>query len=136
MTCPAFLYLQVWDGVHAVLGHVVFCWGLDPEEIFSKSRANFNIILTLSGSYVWASEFDTKQLKKAEGRIGRNVVNITKKMEKIVQVLWKNIYCWWDFLPIGTKHCNFDGRSVWKVKDTMLKKYLIWSHTMSILVRL
>ena len=25
------------------------------------------------------------------------------------------------FLPMGSKHCNTDGRNVWTARDTMLK---------------
>ena len=34
-----------------------------------------------------APEFNTKHLKKAKGRISRNIVNITIKMKIIVQIL-------------------------------------------------
>ena len=36
----ALLYIitNAWDGVRAILGHVVLCWGLDSAEIFLKSR--------------------------------------------------------------------------------------------------
>ena len=27
------------DGVYTILGHIVYCWGLDTAEIFSKCRA-------------------------------------------------------------------------------------------------
>ena len=32
----------------------------------------------------WATEFDMEHLKKAKGRIGQNVVNITMKIKTIV----------------------------------------------------
>ena len=41
VACLAFVYFitTAWDRVHAILGHVVFYWGLDPEVIFSESHA-------------------------------------------------------------------------------------------------
>ena len=35
---PVFFTTAAWDGVYEILGHVVFCWGLDNKDIFPKSR--------------------------------------------------------------------------------------------------
>ena len=43
----------------------------------------------IKGSFrglVWASKFDMKHLKKTEVYIGKNVVNITKKIRSIVRI--------------------------------------------------
>ena len=46
----------------------------------------FERLLDAARSSVYAPEFDTKRLKKAEGCIGRNVVDITIRMKTIVQI--------------------------------------------------
>ena len=44
--------------------------------------------------------------------------------------IWWHICCWWllFFLPIGSKHCNSNKRSVWTTRETILKNkpHLFW----------
>ena len=34
---------------------------------------------------------------------------------------WHHIYCWWLFWPMGSKHCNCDGRILWTARGMLLK---------------
>ena len=49
---------------------------------------------------------------------------------------YDNIYAIIDFLPIGSKHWNTNGRGVFRAKRTMLKNkpYLLTFHKCSLLV--
>ena len=69
-----------------------------------------------------------------------------KKFQKcFIQYIWEQVaekFVWWChicywllFSPMGSKHCNNDGRSVWTTRGTMLKKkkqlILMYSMTVS-----
>ena len=68
--CFVYLTTAAWDGINAVLGHVVFCWGFDSEVIFSISSATPDycpdIIWTTYLLELFGSAFDIRQTDCSE----------------------------------------------------------------------
>ena len=60
-----------------------------------------------------------------------------KNLQAEMLIWWYHICFWWVFLPMGSKHGNFDRSSAWIARETMLKNnpYLVKLHQ-SILVDL